>query len=72
MIEDDTFYIWVEEYIVSKISSGKGIKLEEQFLFVFNRIEQTKHRVVLIGNFVSMYIEPNRIKYSVSENGPNN
>ncbi|WP_230486330.1 hypothetical protein [Paenibacillus polymyxa] len=47
MIEDDTFYIWGEEYIISKILSGKGIKLEEQFLFVFNRIEQTKHNLMM-------------------------
>ncbi|WP_023988669.1 MULTISPECIES: hypothetical protein [Paenibacillus] len=70
MIEDDTFYIWGEECIVSKISSEKGIKLEEQFLFVFNRIEQTKHNLMM--GALSMNKEDEKLlQYYLELKGPN-
>ncbi|WP_225999507.1 phosphotransferase enzyme family protein [Paenibacillus sp. BJ-4] len=64
MIEDDTFYIWVEEYIASKYQLGRGIKLEEQSLFVFKRIGQMKgkmHRLAFENQIKCDWVSPWRL-----------
>ncbi|WP_025681820.1 hypothetical protein [Paenibacillus maysiensis] len=64
MIEDETYYVWVEEYIPSKYQLGKRIKLEEQSLFVFNRIGQMKgkmHRLAFENQIKCDWASPRRL-----------